>query len=125
MSKTPPRKPLHEWFLESYPEEKITPDTHIKNPMFQQWIPIEQELPKLGQIVLLHELDENYVGIGGRCEVRSTVKNGEWEDVIQWGNAHEAFWHNGKEWDGDINPNDIYQPTHWFPLPELPVKEEA
>jgi len=121
MSKTPPRKPLHEWFLESYPEEKITPDTHIKNPMFQQWIPIEQELPDIDQIVWLYNGNTHTAWVGGRAEDNSDDEYLFW----LWGNSYGSFWHNGERWTGDIELDDDYQPTHWLPLPEVPVKEEA
>ena len=75
------------------------------------WIECAAQLPELGQIVWLYEADRG-IWIGSRDDADS--------EFWLWGNAYAALWHNGKEWDADVEQDDDYQPTHWMPLPELP-----
>lgn len=37
-----------------------------------------------------------------------------------WGKCYGSIWHNGKKWDGHIESDDDYQPTHFMYLPEAP-----
>ena len=84
------------------------------------WIPIEQKLPEIDQIVWLYKEYTHTAWVGGRTEDDSN------NDIVWfWGNTYGSFWHNGKTWAGDIEVDHFYQPTHWMPLPELPAKEEA
>ena len=81
------------------------------------WIPIEQELPEMYQMLWLYDANKGTVWIGGRAE----ADDDEW----LWGNSYGSIWHNGEYWSGDMEIDHDYQPTHWLPLPELPAKEEA
>lgn len=85
------------------------------------WIPIEQKLPEIDQIVWLYNANTYIPWIGGRAEDDSDDEHIFW----YWGNTYGSFWHNGVYWSGDIEIDEDYQPTHWMPLPELPAKEEA
>jgi len=85
------------------------------------WIPIEQELPEIDQIVWLYRTNTHTAWVGGRADYENDGIYMLW----CWGNTYGSFWHNGKTWTGDIEMDHDYQPTHWMPLPELPAKEEA
>jgi len=89
--------------------------------LFQQWIPIEKELPDIDQIVWLYNNNTGLVWSGGRAE----YENDDEDMIWLWGNTYGSFWHNGERWAGDIDLDNYFQPTHWRPFPEVPVKEEA
>ena len=69
----------------------------------------DNNLPPLGEIVWLH--DGNRTWIGGRDDIG---------DGWLWGNTYGSVWHNGVKWDGDLETDDDYKPTHWMRLPEPP-----
>lgn len=77
------------------------------------WRPVcQKSMPAFGQIVWL--FDGKRVWLGG-CE-----DDGEgW----LWGNTYGQIWHNGMNWDGDLETDDDYKPTHWMPLPEPPNRK--
>lgn len=35
-----------------------------------------------------------------------------------WGRCYLMPWHDGRRWDGEIEQDDAYHPSHWMPLPE-------
>lgn len=69
----------------------------------------ETTLPPLDEIVWLW--DGQRVWLGGRAD------DG---DCWLWGNTYGSVWHNGKKWDGDLETDDDYKPTHWLRLPNPP-----
>jgi hypothetical protein len=77
----------------------------------QCWAPVRADnLPPLGEIVWLHDGHQSW--IGGRDMVDS--------DFWLWGNTYGSVWHNGVKWDGDLETDDDYKPTHWMRLPDPP-----
>lgn len=75
------------------------------------WISVEDELPPLEEPVWLFAqlCDGNYIWIGGRTDTF---------DGWLWADCHMTVWFNGEKWDGDMDVDDDYQPTHWMRLPE-------
>ena len=76
------------------------------------WVFCSDRLPDLGELVWLHDANNEQTFIGGRGMLDSE----EWA----WGNSYGSIWHNGRSWDGDLECDDNYTPTHWMPLPLLP-----
>ena len=74
------------------------------------WLEVTEDNPKLGDIVWLW--DGKNIWVGGR----EMIDNEDW----LWGNSYCSMWHNGQEWDADLETDDDYKPTHWLPLPSPP-----
>lgn len=82
--------------------------------MSEQWKQITDDpktLPPVGAIVWLY--DGRNMWIGGR----GTTDISDWA----WGNTYGSIWLAGTEWDGEIETDDEYKPTHWKQLPSLPA----
>lgn len=39
-----------------------------------------------------------------------------------WANSYGHIWHDGDKWNGDMETDEDYRPTHWMHLPSLPPK---
>lgn len=76
----------------------------------EDWLAVSTELPAVGAVVWLW--DGKKMWIGGRDFVDC--------DTWLWGNAYSSPWWDGGRWDGDIECDDDYQPTHWKGLPNPP-----
>lgn len=74
------------------------------------WQRITEHAPQCGDVCWLW--DGRTMWIGGRDMVDSE----HW----LWGKCYGSIWHNGKKWDGHIESDDDYQPTHFMYLPEAP-----
>lgn len=83
-------------------------------PTGSMWRSCADDPPEMDRPVFLFE-EGRGMWIGGRGE----VEFGMW----CWGNAYGTAWHNGKQWDAEIECDDDYKPTHWIPLPSLPSNE--
>lgn len=72
----------------------------------------DDNLPPLDEIVWLW--DGKRIWLGGRAD----VPDGEgW----LWGNTYGSIWRRKDcEWEGDLETDDDYKPTHWMRLPEPP-----
>ena len=76
----------------------------------ERWFLVTGEtLPPLGEAVWLW--DGETIWLGGRDD------DG---DSWLWGNSYGSIWHNGTGWDGDLETDAEYKPTHWKRLTELP-----
>lgn len=69
----------------------------------------DENMPPMDEIVWLY--DGRTIWIGGRADDC---------DGWLWGNTYGSIWHNGVKWDGDLETDDEYKPTHWRRLPEPP-----
>ena len=69
----------------------------------------DDNMPPLDEIVWLW--DGQRIWIGGRADDC---------DGWLWGNTYGAVWRSGAKWDGDLETDDDYNPTHWMRLPEPP-----
>jgi len=74
----------------------------------------EDNLPGLDEIVWLW--DGKIMWVGGRAD------DG---DGWLWANTYFNVWHNGTRWDGDLEVDDDYKPTHWKRLPDSPKGGDA
>lgn len=72
----------------------------------------DDNMPPMDEIVWLY--DGRTIWIGGRADDC---------DGWLWGNTYGSIWHNGLKWDGDLETDDEYKPTHWMRLPEPPNAE--
>ena len=83
----------------------------MSNAGENNWNPISiATLPPLGEIVWLW--DGKTIWLGGCADDC---------DGWLWGNTYGHIWHNGTKWDGEIETDDDYKPTHWMRLPEPPT----
>lgn len=73
------------------------------------WILVSSTLPDLGQLCWLWD--------GKRCWIGARIQE---DDGWLWGNSYGSFWWDGKQWQGEIEEDDDYRPTHWMPLPPIP-----
>lgn len=72
----------------------------------------ENNLPPLDEIVLLW--DGCKINTGGRTDYC-----GGWT----WADTYGCVWYNGCRWDGDLEMDEDYRPTHWMAMPTLPNAE--
>jgi len=70
----------------------------------------EDNLPPLGEPVWLW--DGEIIWTGGR--VPRLRKN--WS----WASCYGRVWHDGQNWDAELEEDDDYKPTHWMRMPILP-----
>lgn len=68
-------------------------------------------LPQVDELVWLW--DGQHIWIGGRC---LTEDSGGW----QWGSTLGRLWYTGTKWEGYLNTDNEYRPTHFLPLPIPP-----
>jgi len=77
----------------------------------------ENNLPEIDELVWLYNHCSELYWVGGRAK-------DNYSGELCWGQTYGSFWHNGKNWEGDITLDHGYQPTHWMKLPEPPKQEE-
>ena len=73
----------------------------------------DDNLPPLDEIVWLW--DGQRIWIGGRADDC---------DGWLWGNTYGTVWHNGAKWEGDLETDEEYKPTHWMPMPDPPSGDD-
>ena len=89
--------------------DNCNPDAKASFAAPQGWAAVTDTMPPLDEIVWLW--NGSRIWIGGRA----------WDcDGWLWGNTYNHIWHNGTKWDGEIETDDDYKPTHWMPLPQPP-----
>jgi len=91
--------------------KRLNDDLSIPAPC-SAWIRCDARLPEMGLLVWLYDELTKTPWFGSRDEPGA--------DGWLWGNAHGAIWHDGSKWDGDVEQDDDYHPTHWRLLPSLP-----
>jgi|GEM_PF-1694196 len=89
---------------------KMLGAAHVE--LLNQWIPVDDKLPDMDEIVFLD--NDQFVWIGGR----SIVSNNEW----LFGNCYGNIWYNRNagKWEGEIEIDDEYSPVRWHSLPKAP-----
>jgi len=86
------------------------PGSAAASPTCDFWVAVcDGNLPPLDEIVWLW--DGQRIWLGGRADDC---------DAWLWGNTYGHVWHNGAKWDGELETDDDYKPTHWMRLPDPP-----
>lgn len=99
------------------PEEAIVAlqaESELAQAAGSAWQLITEHAPQCGDVCWLW--DGKTMWIGGR----DMVDGEQW----MWGNCYGHIWHNGEKWDGEIESDDDYRPTHWMSLPISPNEKD-
>ena len=98
-------------------DNKTTPEPQKPGQFTQSrgWTAVcDDNLPPLDEIVWLWD--------GKRIWLGGLVNGG---DRWLWGNTYGCIWRNGVKWEGHLETDDDYSPTHWMPLPAAPEESHG